>query len=59
MNTVLKALDAGALLPPCSTPGKAMLGPVVTVNGVEIDERICQNLQTRPASLAARGGHEA
>ena len=40
MNTVLKALDAGALLPPYPTPGKAKHGPVVTANGAEIDERL-------------------
>lgn len=58
MNTFLKALDAGAPLPPYPTPGIAKHSAVVTTNGTEIDGRFFQDFQTHPASLATRGGHK-
>ena len=61
MEPIVKALEAGAPLPPYPTPGKTKHGPVVTVNGSEIDERLYQNLQTHPSLSRCQGrpgGHE-
>jgi ankyrin repeat protein len=58
MVTFQTALDVGAPLLANPQFGKTMDGPVINAYGMNVRRRVYEECRTRPASLAAIGGHE-